>query len=241
MELQSKVAIVTGASSGLGSAFAQALIAEGVALLYGIGRNQNSLESLQNQLGDRFIPVVLDITDLNRVKEWVGKVFGDKNLPDILINNAGTGSFARIDEMPSEDWYKVINTNVNGMYHITSELVKLMRKKTDSSHIVNIGSILGTTGKAEGTAYCASKFAVNGFSEALVKELRGDNIKVTCINPGSIETDFFKNSGIETHHNMLQPKDIANTLVHVLKTPDNMLIDELIIRPLNPKPPQERL
>lgn len=235
MKIHSKIAIVTGASSGLGAAIAKALVNEG-AIVYGIARNLEALESVHKKLGDNFIPVRLDITEANEVKEWIENTFSDSRLPDILVNNAGAGSFGKIDEMPSEEWYKMINVNLNGLYCITSEVVKLM-KINKSGHIINIGSILGTTTRAEGAAYCATKYGVSGFSEALFKELRVDNIKVSCLNPGSIDTEFFKSSGIDAHRNMLQPGDIAETIVHVLKTPDNMLISEMTIRPLNPKAP----
>lgn len=238
MDLKLKTAIVTGASSGLGAAIAKVLVSEGLSFVYGIARNTDALRTLQKELGSSFIPVTLDLVQREEVNAWVEKTFTEKNLPDILINNAGVGSFARIDEMNPEDWYAMINTNINGTFHITSEVVKLMRKKKSSSHIINIGSILGTTSHSEGSGYSASKYAINGISDALFKELRGENIKVTCINSGSIETGFFKKSGIEPHHNMLHPEDVAATLVHVLKTPDNMLINELEMRPLNPKLPK---
>ena len=151
-------------------------------------------------------------------------------MPDILVNNAGRGSFGKIDELSSEEWLGMINTNLKGLYYITSQVTSLMKKKKEVSHIVNIGSILGKIGRAEGAAYCTTKFGVQGFSEALFKELRSYNIKVTCVNPGSIETDFFESSGIKPHQNMLQPKEVANTLVHILETPDNMLINELTIK-----------
>lgn len=237
MEIKSKIAIVTGASSGLGAAISQALIEEG-AMVYGLARNIGKLNSLQEKLGKTFIPVILDITEAEAVRNWLNNTFSKSHSPDILVNNAGVGSFGKIDEMPSEEWYNMVNTNLNGMYHITSEVVKLMKAKNEVTHIVNIGSILGTTSRAEGAAYSATKYGISGFSEALFKELRGDNIKVSCLNPGSIDTGFFKSSGISTHKNMLQAKDIARTLLHVLKTPDNMLISELTIRPLNPKAPE---
>lgn len=237
MEIYSKIAIVTGASSGLGSSISQALIDEG-ASVYGLARNNDTLNSLQKEFGSKFIPVVLDITQATAIKKWINDTFSKDNSPDILVNNAGVGSFGKIDEMPSEEWYDMVNTNLNGLYNITSEVVKLMKSKEGFTHIVNIGSILGTTARAEGSAYCATKFGVSGFSEALFMELRGDNIKVSCLNPGSIDTGFFKSSGINSHRNMLQAKDIAATLLHVLKTPDNMLISEMIIRPLNPKAPE---
>jgi NADP-dependent 3-hydroxy acid dehydrogenase YdfG len=237
MNISNKIAIVTGASSGLGAAISKALVAAG-ATVFGIARNMDSLKKLQNNIGNKFIPVKLDISDEVAVKKWFSKIFSEAKSPDILVNNAGTGSFGKIDEMPSEAWFKMINTNLNGMYSITSEVVKLMKKNSESTHIVNIGSILGITTRAEGAAYSATKYGISGFSEALFKELRGDNIKVTCLNPGSIDTGFFKSSGIQSHRNMLQATDIAETLLHILKTPDNMLISEMTVRPLNPKAPE---
>lgn len=237
MNISGKIVIVTGASSGLGAAISKALVTAG-ATVYGLARNKNTLKEVQKNIGSKFIPVSLDIIEEKAVKRWFAKTFSDEESPDILINNAGAGSFGKIDEMPSEDWYKMINTNLNGMYCITSEAVKLMKAQKKSSHIINIGSILGITTRAEGAAYSATKYGITGFSEALFKELRGDNIKVTCLNPGSIDTSFFKSSGIKSHGNMLQAEDIASTLLHILKTPDNMLISEMTVRPLNPKAPE---
>lgn len=237
MNINTKIAIVTGASSGLGAEIAKTLIKNG-ATVYGLARNESALKSLQKEIGENFIPVIMDLSDAVALKNWVTTTFSKDKIPAILVNNAGAGSFSKIDEMPTEEWHKMININLNGLYYITSEVVKLMKLQKESSHIVNIGSILGTTARAEGAAYCATKYGVQGFSEALFKELRGDNIKVTCLNPGSIDTHFFKSSGIEAHSNMLQPNDIANTVLHILKTPDNMLISEMTVRPLNPKAPE---
>jgi NADP-dependent 3-hydroxy acid dehydrogenase YdfG len=237
MDINKKTAIVTGASTGLGAAIATTLVNSG-ATVYGLARNKKALDALQKDLGNSFVPTILDITDETAVKKWVTNTFSKEKTPDILVNNAGAGSFGKIDEMPSGEWYEMINTNLNGLYCITSVVVKLMKPKNEPSHILNIGSILGTTARAEGAAYCTTKYGVRGFSEALFKELRGDNIKVTCLNPGSIDTNFFKSSGIDAHSNMLQPNDIADTILHILKTPDNMLINEVTVRPLNPKAPK---
>jgi short-subunit dehydrogenase len=112
-----------------------------------------------------------------------------------------------------------------------------MKANPGTCHIINIGSILGKTTRAESAAYSATKFAMQGFSEALFKELRSDKIKVTCVNPGSIDTHFFEESGIIPHANMMQPKDIADLVLHLLETPDNLLVDEITLRPLIPNPP----
>lgn len=237
MEIHSKIAIVTGASSGLGAAIAKTLVAEN-ATVYGLARNKERLERIEKEFGTSFIPVRLDLSDRSAVNTWVSKTFSRNHCPDILINNAGVGSFGKIDEIESETWDVMVNTNLTGMYNITSQVVKWMRKTVHPSHIVNIGSILGSVTRAEGAAYSATKFGIRGFSDSLFKELRGENIKVTLLNPGSIDTRFFESSGIESHKNMLQPNDIANTVLHVLKTPDNMLINEMTIRPLHPQKPK---
>lgn len=238
MNINEKTAIVTGASRGLGVAFATALVGKGVTV-YGLARSLDALTILQDRLGNAFVPVGMDITDPEAIRDWVDKTFGDDYLPDILINNAGSGHFGKVDEMPSEQWHQMINTNINGIFNLTSLIVPLMKQNSGSSHIINIGSILGTLGNPEMSGYCATKFAVRGFSEVLFKELRYDNIKVTCLNPGSIETDFFAEAGVHRHRHMLQPAAVADTLIHILETPDNMLINELTMRPLNPKPPGE--
>lgn len=238
MDITNKTAVITGASSGLGAAISEALVNNGTQV-YGLARNKEKLQKLKEALGESFKPVALDISNSQDVKSWVSNTFSDTNAPDILINNAGAGIFGKIDEMAEEEWLTMMNTNLNGLFFLTSAVARLMKQKEDSSHIINIGSILGSTGRAESAAYCTTKFGVQGFSDALFKELRFYNIKVTCFNPGSIDTHFFESSGITSHENMLQPKDLAVTLVHILKTPDNMLINDITIRPLNPKNPKK--
>ena len=235
MNITDKHAIVTGASQGLGRALALRLSESG-AIVYAVARNSDALNALRDQAGNNIIPVPLDITSQESVASWIGSAFSAGNPPDILINNAGAGYFGQVEELPATRWHQMIDTNINGMYYLTSELVPLMKQNQSGCHIINIGSILGKVGSPERTGYCASKFAVQGFSEALSKELRYDGIKVTCFNPGSIATHFFEESGVKPHDQMLQPEDLADTLIHILQTPDNMLVSEITIRPLNPRP-----
>lgn len=235
MQLQNSIAIITGASKGLGAEISDLLVQEG-AKVYGIARGKENLEKVKDRLGANFIPVILDISDREAVKKWVATEFENKT-PKILINNAGIGAFQRIDEMDENLWDQMMQVNLTGVYNITAPIVSKMRKDKNLSYIINIGSILGITTRSEGTAYSATKYGIQGFSESLMKELRGDRIKVTCVNPGSIETDFFESSGIESHKNMLHPKELAKTIEFLLKTSDNFLIDELRIRPLDSRNP----
>lgn len=235
MKIQAKIAVVTGASSGLGKALSAELVRKG-AKVFGLARSAEKLNVLKQESGETFIPVVLDISNRSEVTAWVNKCFENDASPDILINNAGSGYFGKIDELPLEHWHEMINTNLNGMFYLTSAIVGYMKHKKGSAHIVNIGSVLGKTGSPERTGYCASKFGVQGFTEALAKELRYEKIKVTAVNPGSINTGFFEESGVKPHDNMLNPQAIADLIMHVLETPENMQIDEVNLRPLDPKP-----
>lgn len=236
MNLNGKTAVVTGASSGLGRAFSRALTAKGCKV-YGISRTAEKLEETRKAAGERFVPVALDLSRAENIRHWVSETFTGQILPDVLINNAGAGYFAAVDALDDKKWHAMVETNINGMYYLTSAIVPLMKKNPEHCHIINIGSILALVGAPERSAYSATKFAVRGFTESIAKELRFEKIKVTCFNPGSIDTDFFRESGVEPHRRMLQPEDLANTLVHILETPDNFQVDEITIRPLTPRAP----
>ena len=233
MNLNGKIAIVTGASSGLGADFSRRLVAKGT-VVYGIARRADRLEKLQNELGSAFHPVVMDITIENDVRKWVSDTFND-TLPDILVNNAGIGKFGAIDALSSDDWHTMINLNLNAIFYLTSAITPLMKRNDAVCHIINIASIAGKLGNPNISGYNATKFALGGFSDALMKELRNDGIKVSCLYPGSIATEFFKHSGNELHDRMMQSDDVATVLINVLEMPDSFLIDEVVMRPLFPK------
>ena len=239
MDIKGKIAVVTGASSGIGAEFCRKLVTHG-ATVYGLARSKNRLKDIQKELGDQFLPVKMDVTEHNSIENWVNKTFSGDHKPDILINNAGLGLFGPVDELPEKDWQTMIDVNLNGVFYLTRTIVPLMKASDTHSHIINIASIAGLLGNPNLSGYNATKFAVRGFSESLFKELRYDKIKVSCMFPGSIATPFFENAGgMDTHSNMMQPEDVADTLMHLLKTPDNMLINEITMRPLNPKNPNE--
>lgn len=239
MDIASKVAVITGASSGIGTAFSQALVEKG-ATVYGLARSSGKLEQVQQKLGNSFIPITLDITSHDAIDQWVDETFNEQS-PDILINNAGLGRFGNVDTLPLEDWDRMISTNLSGVFYMCRQIVPLMKSNTNGCHIINIASIAGKIGNPQLSGYNASKFGVRGFSEALFKELRYEGIKVTCFCPGSIATNFFNEANdSESHANMMQPNEVADVLVNVLETPDNFLINEITMRPLNPKHPDEK-
>ncbi|MEX0684687.1 MAG: SDR family oxidoreductase [Balneolales bacterium] len=236
MILQDKIAVVTGASSGIGAEFSKILVAKGCTV-YGLARRESKLAQVKNELGGLFIPIVADITHKEMLTQFVENTFSENHSPDILINNAGMAKFAPVDELSIEDWENMVNVNLSGIFYITRLIVPFMKANKNVNHIVNIASIAGLISNPDLSGYNATKHGVRGFSNALMKELRNFGIKVTCFYPGSIATEFFSKDGGTTHSNMMQGKDVAKVMANVLETPDNFLIDEIVMRPLNPKPP----
>ena len=238
MDLTDAVAVVTGASSGLGTHFSRSLVDRG-ATVYGLARSTDKLESVREELGASFRPISCDVRDEEEVADAFDTVRDESGRIDVLLNNAGLGQFGPVDDLPLEEWDVQMDTNVRGVFLCTREAVPTMREQNDESgfggHIVNIASIAGLLGNPNLTAYNASKFGVRGFSEALMKEVRDDGIRVTCLYPGSVETDFFDVAGVDMTDNPLQPEDVAATVMHVLESPANHLISEVVLRPLRPR------
>ena len=235
MELLNKTAIVTGASRGLGRSICLRLAKQGVHV-YGLARNQSDLEELQMEIGTLFTPVVLDITNTSALLNWVNGTFSKSNSPDILIQNAGIIHHGSIEETSIDRWNDVMNLNINAVFSLTKAIVPLLKASDKPSHIINIASIAGLLGNPGLSAYNASKFALRGFSEALMKEVRSFGIKVTCVFPGSIDSKLFANmENFKGSSNKLDPNEVAETIEYLLKTSDNFLIDELTMRPLRTK------
>jgi len=189
MSLRNKVAVVTGASSGLGREFAKHLVRHG-SRVYGLARRLDRLQSLESEIGSEFKPVECNVTDETSVKE----AFSGLDRIDILINNAGLGRYATVDAQTKEDWDLQMDTNLTGVYLCTREVLPLMKTQNKQTgfggHIIHIASVAGLVGNANLSAYNATKFGLRGFSEATMKELRDDGIKVTCVCPGSVATEF---------------------------------------------------
>jgi NADP-dependent 3-hydroxy acid dehydrogenase YdfG len=233
MELNKKVAIVTGVSKGIGEALCKTLLAEG-CMVYGLGINAPPIQDQNLQ----FIPT--DIRSFAAVESAIQTIVKQEQHVHILINNAGLGYFANVEDLPLEQWDQMFQTNINGMFY-TCKLTVPVMKQQGIGHIVNISSTAGLEGMPMVSGYCATKWAVKGFSESLWRELRDHKIKVTCVYPGSVKTDFFRNSpGIQAHDYMLMPSDVAELILHALKAPDNCHQVNLEIRPLQPKGPKTK-
>ena len=222
-----KKAIVTGVSRGIGRAVVSHLLERGCQVA-GIGRNQPSFSD------SRFHFAQADIQN----EPAVQKAFNNamtflENRVDILVNNAGLGYYRLLEDITLDEWHQMINTNLNGMFYLTRLAVPRM-KQQQTGHIVNISSIAGLMGLAESTGYSATKFGIRGFSQSLLKEARRDGIRVSCIFPGSVNTDFFENyDAMTANDTMLSSNDVAATVVYVLSMPPNADVSEVEIRPLN--------
>lgn len=229
MELKNKYAIVTGASKGIGRATIESLLKEG-AVVAGWSRTEPGIDD------QKFSFHKVDVSDHRQVEEAYEATKKEWNTtPDVLINNAGLGYEGYIDQMPLEQWHEMINVNINGIFYCSRLAVADMKRKA-GSHIINISSIAGTTGISGMSGYCGTKHAVRGISHSMYKELRNFGIKVTCIYPGSVQTNFFDSiSSVTTNEHMMQPEDIASTIIHCLASSGNYHHVDIEVRPLKPK------
>lgn len=237
MHLRDKVVIITGASAGLGAQFSRDLTAEG-ARVFGLARRTERLNELAADIGPGFTSITCDITQEEMVQSAIQRVIDTAGRIDVLVNNAGLGKFGPADEVSLEEWNLQMDVNLKGVFLSTRAVLPVMKQQNADTgfggHIVNIASVAGLMGNPNISTYNATKFGLRGYSEALFKEVRQDGIKVSCFYPGSIRTEFFDEAGIPISANPMTPEDISSTLVHVLKTPDNYLISEIVMRPLRP-------
>ncbi|WP_018466710.1 SDR family oxidoreductase [Calidithermus timidus] len=228
--MNEKVALVTGASKGIGREIARQLVSEGVRVGL-LARNRAQLEALAVELGEGALALPGDVTqfaDLERAVARLEERFGGL---DYLINNAGIGVFKPVQEMNIEDWRVVLETNLTGPFLATKAAVPAMQRR-GGGHIVNIGSLAGKNAFAGGSAYNASKFGLIGFSEAIMQDLRYLGIRVSTVLPGSVNTAFGGNSADAAWK--IQPEDVAQAVLYVLKSNPRVMPGQLELRPAQP-------
>jgi NAD(P)-dependent dehydrogenase (short-subunit alcohol dehydrogenase family) len=236
MELQGKVAIVTGGTKGIGRGIAEALVRAGVNVCIS-ARSRNeidvTLEALAALKAGNATGIVSDVCNYSQVKplfELTASQFGGL---DILINNAGIGLFQTVEEMTPEDFRSVIETNLFGVFYCCHEAIPLMKER-GGGYIINMSSLAGVNAHPKMAAYNASKFGLNGFSEALMQEVRHDNIKVSYIMPGSVNTEFGGDEPSADQAWQLQPADIAKVVLDLLQNESRALASRVEIRPSKP-------
>jgi NAD(P)-dependent dehydrogenase (short-subunit alcohol dehydrogenase family) len=236
MEIKEKTAVVTGSTKGIGKAIATALVRGNVNVIVS-SRESPEIEltiAELNKIGrGRVVGSVCDVRDYTQVANLFAtavKAFGGV---DILVNNAGIGIFASVEEMAPEDFRAILETNVLGVYHCCHCAIPLMKQRGGGS-IINISSLAGVNAHPRMAAYNASKFGLNGFSEALMREVRHDGIKVSYVMPGSVNTHFGGDEPSEEQSWQLQPEDVARVVLDLLNHPDRSLPSRVEIRPSKP-------
>ncbi len=236
MELKGKVAIVTGGTKGIGRAIAETLATAGMHVCI-TARRENEIEEATaalNKLSEgQALGVVCDVRVYEQVQSLFGKVEAESGGVDVLVNNAGIGMFATVEEMPAEDFRAILETNLFGVFYCCHEAIPLMKQR-GGGYIINISSLAGANPHPRMAAYNASKFGLNGFSEALMQEVRHDGIKVSYIMPGSVNTEFGGDSPSDKNSWQLQPADIARVVLDLLHHDDRALPSRVEIRPSKP-------
>jgi NAD(P)-dependent dehydrogenase (short-subunit alcohol dehydrogenase family) len=233
MKIKGKTAIVTGGTKGIGLAIAEALAAEGAKVVV-CGRDSAALADAVKELSTKgeVLGKQCDVSkweDVEALFAFAEQAYGGV---DILVNNAGVGHFAPIDELSLDQWREVIDTNLSGAFYCVRAAVPQMKER-GAGFILNIGSLAGRNTFPAGSAYNASKFGLNGFSEAIMLDLRQYDIRVSQIMPGSVATEFTPGGSDEAEWK-IDPVAIAGTAVDLISMPDRNLISRLEIRPSKP-------
>ncbi len=235
--LVGKNAIITGAGKGIGKSIALALAAEGVSVGL-VARSEKELKEVAaeaNKLGIRAFYALADVADKAQVEIAISILKNKLGPIDILINNAGTGVFAKFLEMEPEVWENIVNVNLFGVYYATrAVLPEMIERKTGD--IINISSTAGKTGNAVTSAYSASKFAVFGLTESLMQEVRKHNIRVTAMAPSTVVTELAQTANLITGdpERVMHPEDLAELIIAQLKLNRRVFIKESSIWSTNP-------
>ena len=237
MKLKNKKAIITGGSRGLGKATAIAFAKKGIDVAI-TGRNEKKLAETVSELKSLGVNATYEIFDVGNYKEvqiGVRNILARLGSVDILVNNAGIAAFGSLNDMEISQWEAIMQTNVMGMYYVTKEVLPYLMKKNEGD-IINISSTAGLNGNANTSAYSASKFAVIGMSQSLMKEVRKNNIRVCTLTPSTISTDMALDLGITDGNveKVLQPEDFAELIVAGLKLPRRAMLTSASLWSTNP-------
>ncbi len=235
MNLENKIAVVTGGTKGIGLAIAQSLLKSG-ATVFICARDKSELKRALEKLSEygQVDGEICDVRSEDQIQMMLDeceRVFGGV---DILVNNAGIGIIGKtVEEMSGDEFRQTLETNLFGVFYACHYAVPLMKKR-GGGYIINISSLAGQNAHPKMAAYNASKFGLNGFSEALMQEVRADNIKVSAICPGSVNTAFGGDEPSDNQAWQLQPEDIAQTVLNLLNMDERALPSKIEIRPSKP-------
>jgi 3-oxoacyl-[acyl-carrier protein] reductase len=237
-DLKGKNAIITGGNRGLGKATAIAFAKEGINVAI-TGRDEKALKATVSeleQLGVQATYAAFDISNYKEVQSHIKTLVAHLGAVDILVNNAGIAAFGTLNDMDVNQWSQIIQTNLMGMYYVTKEVLPYLIDQ-NKGDIINVSSTAGLSGNASTSAYSASKFAVIGMSESLMKEVRKNNIRVCTLTPSTIATDMAVDLGIadkDSEDSVLQAEDFAELIVAGLKLPKRAMLKSASLWSTNP-------
>ncbi len=239
MRLADRVAIVTGGDSGIGKAIVLGFAREGSAVMidyFGDAAPANALVEQIENFGGKAAAFPADVSKPDEVDDLIAHTIKHFGGVDILVNNAGEGVFRKVAQMTPEEWHRNIDLNLNGPFYCSREALERFAKR-GGGFIVNISSLAGKNAFSGGAGYNASKFGLNGFSEAMMLDHRYDNVRVSYIMPGSVDTEFqgdpAKRGGDTSW--MIAPEDVAETVALVLGMPARTMVSRVEMRPSRPK------
>ncbi|AXE18905.1 short chain dehydrogenase [Runella rosea] len=236
MSDKTKIALITGGTKGIGYGIAEMLIKDGMRVAI-TGRSEETLqEALQqlNQLKEGYVlGIVADVRDFESQQNAVQQVVEQWGALDVLVANAGVGHFAPMESLTVEQWQETIDINLTGVFY--SVKAALPALKNSKGYLITIASLAGTNFFANGAAYNASKFGLVGFTQAVMLDVRNDGIKVTTIMPGSVATNFNNHEPSEKDAWKIQPEDIGQMVVDLLKMNPRTLPSKIEVRPTMPK------
>jgi len=230
--LAGQVAVITGAGRGIGSAISRKLATLGATAVL-LGRTQSSLDQTAQAIleaGGKTEVIPCDVTVLHQLEYASTRVDSTFGRVDILVNNAGVGGFNDpLHNLPPEDWDRIINTNLRGVYYAIRTFAPIMIRAY-SGHIVNVSSLAGKNALPNGAAYAASKWGLNGLTYSVAEELRRHNVRVSVICPGSVDTELSPHAGKDPNK-MLKSEDVAHAVEMLVTQAPQSFISEVLLRP----------
>ena len=230
--LAGQVAVITGAGRGIGAAIARQLAGLGATAVL-CGRTKSTLDETARSIldaGGKTEVIPCDVTVLHQLEYAAARVDSTFGRVDILVNNAGVGGVNdSLHNLLPEEWDRILNTNLRGVYYAIRAFAPLMIREY-GGHIINISSLAGKNALPKGAAYAASKWGLNGLTYSVAEELRSQNVRVSVICPGSVDTEFSPHAGKDPNK-MLQPDDIAHAVVALVTQAPQSFISEILVRP----------
>jgi len=227
-----QVALVTGAGRGIGAAIARKLATLGATTIL-CGRTQSTLDATAQSIvaaGGKAEIIPCDVTVLSQLEQAAARLESTLGRLDLLINNAGIGGFRHpLHELPPDEWDQVLNTNLRGVYYAVKAFGPMMIR-AKAGHIINISSLAGKNALPNGAAYAASKWGLNGLTYSVAEELRGHNIRVSVVCPGSVDTELSPHAG-KDKKKMLQPEDVAHAVAMLATQAPQSFVSEILLRP----------